>query len=98
MKRNVISLGLIGAFLFTIALAASPQLHERIHRDANSTDHTCAVTLIASGNYQHSVPAPLVSAPSAAVDLTIVLALTPRWVPSPFLRASVFEHAPPANS
>jgi hypothetical protein len=84
------------AFLWTLALSASPQLHERIHRDANRTNHVCAITMVASGNYNHSPAAPLVSVPALAEQFSPVPALTPQWVESAFLLAHVFEHAPPA--
>src|SRR3954464_9574930 len=98
MKRNAISVGLIGAFFFAIALSGAPELHHRIHADANRVEHTCAVTLIAGGNYHHSVATPISVSPTSIVDLAIVPALNPAWVPSPFLGAHIFEHAPPQNS
>jgi hypothetical protein len=85
------------AFLWALALTASPQLHARFHSDANRAEHSCAVTMIASGNYDHAAQVPLVSAPAPAIQFSKVLALTPQWVESPFLAASIFEHAPPAR-
>jgi hypothetical protein len=85
------------AFLWTLTLSVSPQLHERIHRDANRIEHTCAVTFVASGTYEHSAPA--ATAPASAASVFAPVAdLNPTWVESPFLRASIFEHAPPASS
>ena len=84
------------AFLWTLALTVSPQLHERIHRDANRIDHSCAVTFIASGKFNHSASPQLVSAPAVIDQFCSIPALTPQWVESPFLGASIFEHAPPA--
>jgi len=98
MKRALITSGLITALLCAIALSASPRLHERVHPDANRGNHECAVTLIASGNYDHAAPAPLVAAPIPAVEFPHNPVLTPIWVESPFLGASIFEHAPPARS
>jgi hypothetical protein len=86
------------AFLWTLALSVSPQLHERVHSDANRAEHTCAVTFIASGSYNYSGHVPLVSAPVPAVQFSKIPALNPLWVPSLFLRARIFEHAPPARS
>jgi len=84
------------AFLCALALSASPQLHQRVHSDANRVEHNCAVTMIASGSYDHAAHAPLVSAPVSAVQFSKIPALIPRWVQSPFLGARIFEHAPPA--
>ena len=85
------------AFLWTLILSASPQLHERIHPDANRADHSCAVTFISSGNVDHAPTALLISAP-VQTDTFNLPELTPLWVTPLFLLASVFEHAPPANS
>jgi hypothetical protein len=85
------------AFLWSVALSASPRLHERIHPDGNQSQHECAVTLVASGNCQHSAAAPLVTAPIPAVQFSKIPMLNPIWVASPFLGASIFEHAPPAR-
>lgn len=95
MKRATVCFGLIGAFLFGIALSASPQLHERIHPDANQPQHECAVSLIASGNYEHVAAGPVVESPIVSAEFSIP-ALTSIWVAPLFLSASIFEHAPPA--
>ncbi|HAF02259.1 MAG TPA: hypothetical protein DCG89_00450 [Spartobacteria bacterium] len=86
------------AFLWTLALSVSPRLHECIHPDANRIEHTCAATFISSGNYDHAPQLPLVSAPALVVQFSKIPLLNPLWVPSPFLAASIFEHAPPAHS
>jgi len=85
------------AFLWTLTLSASPQLHERFHSDANRVDHSCAVTFVASGSCDHSPVALLIKAP-VPTDEFIIPELTPLWIQPLFLLASVFEHAPPANS
>lgn len=96
--RAVVATFLCLAFLWTLALSASPQLHQRIHRDANRVDHGCAVTMFASGSYDHSPTVPLVSVPALVDQLAPVPALTPQLVESAFLLARIFEHAPPAHS
>ena len=85
------------AFLWTLALSASPQLHQRLHPDANRIEHTCAATFIASGNYDHIPIALLIRAPVPLGEFELS-ELTPRWIQPVFLIASVFEHAPPPNS
>src|SRR5438552_14139074 len=85
-------------FLWTLALSASPQLHERFHPDANRIDHSCAVTFIASGNFNHSACPQLVSVPDLVEQFSSIPGLTPQWVESLFLLARVFEHAPPTHS
>jgi len=83
------------AFLWALALSASPQLHQRVHKDANRVEHNCAVTMMASGSYDHAANPPLISAADLAPQFSKIPALIPRWVQSPFLGACIFEHAPP---
>jgi hypothetical protein len=98
-RRRAFVAALTGTvFLWTLVLSVSPQLHERIHRDANRVDHSCAVTFIASGNYNHCPVAPLVTAPVPVAQFSAIPAPAPKWVKSPFLLARIFEHAPPALS
>jgi hypothetical protein len=84
------------AFLWSLALSVSPQLHQRVHPDANRVDHTCAVTLVASGKCNHSPAVPLISAPAPTVEFFQRLELNSVWVQPLFLGAHIFEHAPPA--
>jgi hypothetical protein len=96
LSRALVTSFLAAAFLWALALSASPQLHERFHPDASRTEHSCAVTFVASGSYDHVTIAPLVSAPVPSAYFSVILALDTQWVQSPFLGASIFEHAPPA--
>ncbi|SRR6266404_1101066 len=96
LGRAFVAVFVAVGFLWTLVLSVSPQIHARVHPDANRVDHSCAVTLIASGNYDHSAQAPLISAPIPVLQFSKIPALTPQWVESPFLRARIFEHAPPA--
>jgi hypothetical protein len=86
-----------GGFLWALALGASPQLHQRVHKDANRVEHNCAATMIAAGSYDHPAHPPSVSAPVPPIQFSKIPALTPCWVQSPFLGACIFEHAPPAR-
>ena len=94
--RAIVAAFVSVGFLWTLALSASSQLHQRIHPDANRVEHNCAVTMIASGSYNYAAQVPLVSAPIPPVRFSRILALAPCWVQSPFLGARIFEHAPPA--
>jgi hypothetical protein len=98
MPRAFVAAFLSIAFLWTLGLSVSPQLHERLHPDANRVEHTCAVTFVASGSYDHAESAPLLSAPVPSNHFSTIPVLDPQWVQSPFLSASIFEHAPPVNS
>jgi hypothetical protein len=85
------------AFLWALTLSVSPELHQRLHSDANRVDHSCAVTFIASGNFNNTPVALLISAPVPTDEFRIP-DLTPLWAVPVFLLASVFEHAPPTLS
>jgi hypothetical protein len=88
---------LLLAIVLMLGLSVAPNLHERLHPTAASL-HECAVTLIASGSCHYSAVAPEVSGPGTAVQCSKTSVLNLFWVPSPFLGASIFEHAPPADS
>ena len=95
--RALVAAVLFAAFSWTLLVSVSPRLHGCIHGDANRSDHVCAITLIASGSYEHGAQSPLVTVPLPAVQFSKIAALTPCWVQSPFLGAHIFEHAPPAR-
>src|SRR5436190_7003479 len=95
--RAFIATTVSAAFLWTLALSASPQLHQRVHPDANRIEHNCAATMIASGSYDHASHPPLVSADALIPQFSEIPALTSCWVQSPFLGACILEHAPPAR-
>jgi hypothetical protein len=86
-----------GAFLWALALSGSPQLHQCVHTDATRVEHNCAATMIASGSYDHAAHAPLVGIRVPSIHFSNIPALTSQWVESPFLGASIFEHAPPVR-
>ena len=98
IMRASIAIFTCAVFLCTLALSVSPQLHERLHPDANRIDHSCAVTLVASGNFSHSACPQLVSVPDLVDQFSSIPALPSQWVESAFLLARIFEHAPPAHS
>lgn len=97
-SRSLIALSVSAAFLWTLALGALPQLHERIHSDANQSNHECAITLVAAGNYHHAATGPLTAVPALAIQFSDLATLNSAWVPSLFLGARIFEHAPPARA
>lgn len=88
---------IVGAFAWALVLNVAPQWHERVHADANRAEHSCAVTLIAAGKYEHASQALLAIEPILPVSSYPIRSLCPFWIPSPFLSASVLEHAPPTH-
>jgi hypothetical protein len=87
---------LFAAFSWTLLVSMSPRLHGCIHRDANRSDHVCAITLIASGSYEHGAQPPVISPPQFDVRFAASAELTSTWVKPLFLSAHIFAHAPPA--
>ena len=96
--RGAVASWVCAALLSALALSVSPHWHELIHPDAKSAQHECAVTLIGSGAFKQSTPAPLVVAPAPALQFSFIPVLHPVWVASPFIGARIFEHAPPAGA
>lgn len=81
-----ISALLVAIVLLLDAMAASPALHKLIHKDADSSDHECAVTMFAHGQVD-----------SVMVDVSLVavptpIETTPRYIFS--VSSSTIEHLP----
>ncbi len=93
--RVLVAAFLFAAFSWTLLVSVSPQLHECIHADANRSDHVCAITLIASGSYEHGAQPPDISPPQFDVRFAANAELTSTWVKPLFLNAHIFAHAPP---
>ena len=93
----ILAAAFLGLFLFTLLLCAIPQLHERIHSSSGAPNHECAVTLLTSGNYQHTPIDTISLAPPAAPE-AFVQALASFQLVSAHLEFSLLEHAPPVNS
>jgi hypothetical protein len=94
--RALVAAVLFAAFSWTLLVSISPRLHSCIHGDANSSDHVCAITLIASGSYEHASQPPVISPQRFDVRLAANVELTSTWVKPLFLNAHIFAHAPPA--
>jgi hypothetical protein len=96
--RLFVTSGMFASLFLALVFAVSPQLHERIHQDAATSQHECAVTLVASGKYQQNDAPVLVPVPQPAVQWGKIPSVHPVWVAALFLGACIFEHAPPALS
>jgi hypothetical protein len=94
--RAVVAGFIFAAFFWAFALSASPHLHQRLHSDANRGDHTCAVTLLASGSYDHADAPPLISASRLQIGFSETPVLSSTWGQLLILKAHIFAHAPPA--
>ena len=96
--RTFVASCVFATFLWALALSDSPQLHASIHADGNRADHTCAVTVIATGSYDHAAQPSLVSGSHFVCEFGRVPTLRSTWVQPLFLTAHIFAHAPPAYS
>jgi hypothetical protein len=94
--RAFIATCVFAVFVWALALSVSPQLHQRVHADANNGDHTCAATLIVSGSYDHTAPPPLIIPPRFGTHLSEGPELNSTWVQPLIFKAHLFAHAPPA--
>jgi hypothetical protein len=95
--RALVAAGCIGAVLFALVLSAIPQLHEQIHGASSAPNHECAVTMLTSGNYQHTPTATISVAPPAP-PTPFAHALHSFRLVNAHLEFSLLEHAPPAVS
>jgi hypothetical protein len=95
--RAIAAAACIGAVLFAVILSAIPQLHEQIHATTGTPNHECAVTLLTSGNYQHTPTVAISLAPPALPAIFVAAPASFRLV-STHLEFSLLEHAPPAVS
>ena len=95
--RAFVAAGCIGALILALVLSAVPQLHEELHAVSGAANHECAVTLLTSGNYQHT-PVIEISVAPAPRPTTFVHAFADFQLVSAHLEFSLLEHAPPAIS
>ena len=95
--RAMIAAGCIAAVLLALVLSAIPQLHEQIHGATSAPNHECAVTLLTSGNYQHT-PAATISLAPPAPPTAFAHALASFQLVGARLECSLLEHAPPTVS
>ena len=93
--RRLLSLLLLAQFLWANALAASPALHHWLHGDdAQSPDHECVATLLATGATDSPVTPALLVARSTWDELRH---LPPALILPPMDRSirGTWENAPP---
>jgi hypothetical protein len=95
--RTLIAGSCVAAVLLTLVLSAIPRLHEQIHGTTGTPNHECAVTLLTSGNYQHTPNVAISFAPPAP-PAAFAHALASFQLVSAHLEFSLLEHAPPAVS
>jgi hypothetical protein len=89
---------LISQLLIVAALAASPQLHQLFHHDADEGSHECAVTVMISGGSDGSpVPQILDVGVISPATFGLLPEMPSHDVAPLFLSAHVFEHAPPVG-
>ena len=83
--------------LFTLAMAASPELHREYHHDADHQDHECVVTHMLHGDFGDGVPLAAITVAPVVLPMVEIIATHHRvWVSPLWLTNGVLEHAPPA--
>jgi len=95
--RAIVAAGCISALVLALVLSAVPQLHEQLHAVSGAANHECAVTLLTSGNYQHT-PTVTISVAPPPRPTTFVPAFANFQLISAHLEFSLLDHAPPAIS
>jgi hypothetical protein len=95
--RVLTAAGCIGALVLALVLSAAPQLHEELHALSGAANHECAVTLLISGNYQHTPTVTISFAPPSPAATFVHVPDSFRLV-SAHLEFALLEHAPPAVS
>jgi hypothetical protein len=95
--RALVAAGCIGAVLLALVFSAIPQLHEQIHGASSTPNHECAVTMLTSGNYQHTSTT-IISVAPPAPPTSFSHALHRFQLVGAHLEFSLLEHAPPAFS
>ncbi len=84
---------LLGLFLSVVAMATSATLHKAVHPNATQTDHSCAATMLASGQVE---TAPSVAAVPAPPLVPIVASLIEVSSPSVASFNLPLSRGPPA--
>jgi hypothetical protein len=95
--QRTLILALALQFLLGLAMTASPWLHERLHQGAGDEHHECVVTVMHSGGTDGTIVTPILAPDFHPTPQFVAVAKdTSSSVVSIFLRAHVFEHAPPS--
>jgi hypothetical protein len=68
--KPALSVLLVALVLLLNALAASPALHEIIHKDAGRASHACVITLFAHGQVDSASGEIPVAVPTAGIETT----------------------------
>ena len=94
MTRAGLACLLIAHWLLAMAMAASPDLHERLHSDAGHDDHDCAAKLLAAGSCDAGTEAVVAASPSLALEVDLADRRESQVAASHWF-TGVLEHAPP---
>ena len=88
----------IAGFLLGLILAASPELHERLHHDSDDEHHECLATVLHVGGCENPSPVdPLSDFVAIRVEETHEAGRS-FLVDSLYLRFRILEHAPPPGT
>ena len=93
VRRALVAAAAAG-FLLTLALAASPQLHQLVHPGAEQPNHVCLATALQAGEYE-AVAVAAVALGVAALASTPLPLRDVGKAESFFLSCRLLEHGPP---
>lgn len=86
---------LVGIILLIDAMAACPALHEMLHKDADSPNHHCAVTMLAHGKVSAAHCEIVIPPPTVVVEAERHFTFS---IFSPAIENLPHGRAPPAPS
>jgi len=75
--------------------AASPEVHEHVHHDADHPEHVCAITLATIGFCDTAAPLPELAPDASCLDLSLPHPGSFAWTPPAYWL--IPAHAPPAR-
>jgi hypothetical protein len=95
LLKFVLAALVMDGFTLALAMEVSPELHHKIHHDADDGDHDCLVTALQAGGCDCAMPLPPLVVIRWEPFLRVVPKIDLQWVAPLFLIHSVLEHAPP---
>lgn len=92
--RSFLAVALIAHLLAVVAMAASPQWHEKAHHDAHDSGHECAVSHFLNGTLNDAVPPMIVTAAIVPCLELLPVEAARKIFPAP-VENPIRERAPP---
>ena len=97
IPRLALCSAVLAGFVLALLMAASPELHERLHHDDDHGHHACLATVLHAGGCDDTAPAPTLAS-FVATLFEIAPLDRSRKAESLFLSFRILEHAPPRRA